>query len=218
MQVIVDNARAAGSAATRLIMLPAAYSGPEDFVRAGFVGAVRERQLDVDLVFAALELQHVTDRTVLTRLREELVAPARAQGCAVWLGGISLGGYVTLCCAERHWRELDGLCLFAPYLGSHIITGEIERAGSLAAWRPEDLAPDDEERRVWRFIQTHGRGSLPIHLGLGREDRFAPRHRVLAAALDPHSVDVVPGGHDWPTWLALWENFLEWPWVRATHG
>jgi enterochelin esterase-like enzyme len=218
VQVITDNARAAGSAATRLIMLPAAYSGPEDFVRAGFVAAVRERRLDVDLVFAALELQHVTDRSVLTRLREELMAPARAQGCAVWLGGISLGGYVTLCCAERHWQELDGLCLFAPYLGSHIVTAEIERAGSLAAWHPEDIASDDEERRVWRFIQTHGSGSLPIHLGLGREDRFAPRHRLLAAALNPHSVDVVPGGHDWPTWLVLWENFLQRQWMSAAHG
>ena len=49
----------------------------------------------------------------------------------------------------------------------------------------------------------------PLHLGLGREDRFAERHRVLAAALEPGEVDTVPGGHDWPTWRRLWDNFLD---------
>jgi len=67
-------------------MLPPAYSGPEDFVRA-IRRAVRQRRLEVDLVFAGLELQHVTDRTVLTRLHQELILPpARAQG------GLALAG------------------------------------------------------------------------------------------------------------------------------
>ncbi len=117
---------------------------------------------------------------------------------------------MALCCAERHTSEIDGLCLLAPYLGSHIVTDEIERAAGVQRWRPGELADDDEERRVWRFIQRCAAGgALAMHLGIGREDRFAPRHRLLAAALDPASVDVVPGGHDWPTWLRLWERFLD---------
>jgi len=32
---------------------------------------------------------------------------------------------------------------------------------------------------------------------------------LLAAALPPSSVDIVPGGHDWPTWRALWDRFLD---------
>jgi len=101
------------------------------------------------------------------------------------------------------------LCLFAPYLGSHLVTSEIERAGGLTAWRPGELAADDEERRVWRFIQTQPARSLPVHLGLGRADRFAARHRLLAAALAAEQVDLVNGGHDWPTWYQLWERFLD---------
>ena len=209
MHTIADAAHAGRSAPTRLLMLPAAYSGPEDFVRAGFVGAVRQRHLEVDLVFARLELQHLSDRTVLTRLRQELLLPARAQGCSTWLGGISLGGYVALCCAERHPQDIDGLCLIAPYLGSHIVTDEIARADGVHSWRPGEIAEDDAERRVWRFIQTLGSRALPIHLGLGREDRFAARHRLMASALAPGSLDIVPGGHDWPTWYRLWENFLD---------
>jgi enterochelin esterase-like enzyme len=31
----------------------------------------------------------------------------------------------------------------------------------------------------------------------------------MAAALRPDDVDVVPGGHDWPTWRRLWDRFLD---------
>jgi enterochelin esterase-like enzyme len=189
-------------------MLPPAYAGPSDFVSHGFVQAVRERSLDVDLVFAEFQLQQLIDRSVFGQLREEIILPARSLGCAVWMGGISLGGYVALCCAEQHPGELAGLCLFAPYLGSHLITGEIERAGALEDWRPE-LAENDDERRLWRFIDTLRGGTLAVHLGLGREDRFARRHRLMAAALPPASVDIVSGGHDWPTWRGLWARFLD---------
>lgn len=207
-RVIFEAARAGHSAPTRLVMLPAAYARPEDFVAAGFVAAVRARRLDLDLVFAAPALEHVIDRVGLARLRTELILPACAQGCAVWLGGISLGGFLALCCAERHPAELAGLCLFAPYLGTHLVTGEIERAGGITHW-DAGAAEDDDERRVWRFISTLRSGPLPVHLGLGREDRFGGRHRLMAAALPPESVDVVSGGHDWSTWHTLWERFLD---------
>jgi pimeloyl-ACP methyl ester carboxylesterase len=209
MRTLFKAAHVGRVAARRLVMLPAAYSAPEDFVREGFVRAVCERQIDGDLVFVAPEFQHVTDRTVLTRLREEVLLPARAAACSIWLGGISLGAYIALCYAERPPQDLDGLCVFAPYLGSHIVTGEIARAEGLHGWTPGELSNDDDERRVWRFIQTHRSRALPIHLGLGREDRFAERHRLMAAALPAENVDVVPGGHDWPTWRRLWENFLD---------
>ena len=76
----------------------------------------------------------------------------------------------------------------------------------LAARQPRG---EDDERDVWRFIQQGRAGGLTIHAGLGREDRFGARHRILAAALRPCDTDVIPGGHDWPTWHRLWENFLD---------
>jgi pimeloyl-ACP methyl ester carboxylesterase len=197
------------TAARRVLLLPPAYAHPEDFLREGFAEAVRVRVLDVDLVPVALRLRSVSDRSVLTQLAR-LIAAARSAGCAqVWLAGISLGAYIALLCAEREPRAVDGLCLFAPYLGSHIVTQEIERAGGVAAWEPGDLAPEDEERRLWRFIKTHAHEAPPIHLGLGREDRFGARHRLLAAALPAERVDLVPGGHEWPVWRRLWGNFLD---------
>ena len=205
---LVETANAGRAAPTRVVMLPAAYSAPPDFVRHGFVTAVRERSLDVDLVFAGFGLEEMIDRSLFSRLREELILPARALGCAVWLGGISLGGYVALCCAERHPQELAGLCLFAPYLGSHLVTAEIERAHGVEGWMPV-VREDNDERRIWRFIRGLRKASLPVHLGLGREDRFAGRHRLMAAALPARNVDTVSGGHDWPTWRKLWDRFLD---------
>jgi pimeloyl-ACP methyl ester carboxylesterase len=206
---ILAPARSGQAAASRLLLLPPAYSRPEDFLREGFADAVRERGLDLDLTLVELRFRSVSDRSVLAQLGE-LIAAARGAGCAqLWLGGISLGAYLALAAAERQPHVLDGLCLFAPYLGSHIVTQEIERAGGVAAWEPGELAEDDEERRIWRFLKTHAHGPLPIHLGLGREDRFGARHRVLAAALPAARVDLVPGGHEWPVWRTLWERFLD---------
>jgi pimeloyl-ACP methyl ester carboxylesterase len=206
---LFERARPGHDAPLRVVLLPPAYGGQDDFLHHGFAGAVRERHLDVDLVFAELQLQHVNDRDALSRLQQEIILPARALGCAVWLGGISLGAYIALCYAERRHDELDGLCLFAPYLGTHLVTDEIGRVAGLDNWQPGELVEDDEERRVWRFIKTLRSGVLPVSLGLGSEDRFAGRQRLMAAALASADVDVVPGEHDWPTWRRLWERFLD---------
>ena len=210
MRVILEPAETGAVAPTRVLLLPAAYAAPEDFLREGFVSAARDRVLPIDLVFVELKLQHLTDRTILRRLRHELVLPARALGCrSIWLGGISLGGFVAIAYAERYPREIDGLCLFAPYLGNHIVTGEIERSNGVHEWTPGELADDDDERRIWRFIKEHRSHPSPLHLGFGRDDRFADSHRLMAAALAPESVDIVPGGHEWPAWRRLWGNFLD---------
>jgi len=215
VRAILEAAEEGTVAPTRILLLPAAYSTPEDFLREGFVRAARERRLPVDLVFIELELPHLTDRTILRRLRHEIVLPARALGCSsIWLGGISLGGFMAMAYAARFTEEIDGLCLLAPYLGNHMVIGEIERANGVDGWTPGDLAEDDDQRRIWQFIKERRDRSAPrpapgLHLGFGSEDRFGDSHRLLAAALAPSSVDVVPGGHEWPAWRRLWENFLD---------
>jgi pimeloyl-ACP methyl ester carboxylesterase len=209
MRIMLEPAETAAIAPMRMVLLPAAYTGPEDFLKEGFVKAVRERTLSLDLVCVELKLEQLTDRTLLRRLRHEVVLPARALGCAVWLGGISLGGFAALAYAERYPQEIDGLCLLAPYLGNHRVTGEIQRSNGVAEWTPGHLADDDDERRIWRFIKERRTWPAPLHLGFGRDDRFVASHRLMAAALSPESVDTVPGGHEWPAWRHLWENFLD---------
>jgi pimeloyl-ACP methyl ester carboxylesterase len=189
--------------------VPGAYHGAQDFLTAGFAEAVRTRRLDLDLIFVDLEMTHVADRSPLLRLRSELVLPARAAGVSLWLCGISLGGLFALDYAATYPGEIDGMCLLAPYLGNRILTAEIAQAPGLAAWQPGILAETDEERRIWRYIKTRGADSRPLYLGFGQEDRFSAAHQLLAAELPAGAVDVIPGGHDWPTWSRLWENFLD---------
>jgi pimeloyl-ACP methyl ester carboxylesterase len=209
MRSISIPARQAATAPTRMAWLPGAYHTAEDFVAAGFPDAAHARRKPLDLILVDPELQHVGDRSLLERLRTEIVLPARAAGVSIWLGGISLGGLFALDYAASYPDELDGLCLLAPYLGNRILTGEIARAPGLAAWQPGELAETDEERRIWRHIKNRRADSRPLYLGFGREDRFSAAHELLAATLTPESVDVIAGGHEWTTWFRLWENFLD---------
>jgi pimeloyl-ACP methyl ester carboxylesterase len=195
-------------AATRMVWLPGAYHQAQDFLTAGFAAAVRARPAALDLVFVDLELAHLGDRSALSQLRSEIVLPARAAGVQLWLAGISLGGLFALDYATTFADELDGICLLAPYLGNRLLIGEIARAPGLAAWQPGELAQTDEERRIWCYLKNR-RTDSRLYLGFGAADRFAAAHALLAATLPSDCTDTIPGGHDWATWLKLWENFLE---------
>jgi enterochelin esterase-like enzyme len=191
-----------------MIWLPGAFQGAADFLDAGFAQAVQRRQIPMDLNFVDLELQYLGDRTVLPRIREELVLPATDVGASLWLAGISLGGMIALDYAATYPEDLNGLCLLSPYLGNRMLIAEIAAAPALGAWQPGPLTDGDSERRVWRYVQG-GTGRAQLHLGFGRDDRFSAAHRLLAQSLPAASVDSIEGGHDWRTWTRLWENFLD---------
>jgi pimeloyl-ACP methyl ester carboxylesterase len=194
---------------TRVIWLPGAFSTSRDFIDAGFAAAVERRSLALQLTFFDLTFEHLHDRSVLQRLRSESVLPARSAGERVWLAGISLGGMLALDYAVAHEEEIDGLFLVSPYLGNRMLTREIAQVRALAAWDAGELAETDEERRIWRYIQQRDARAIPLHLGYGKQDRFAGAQRLLARALGPASVNEIDGGHDWRTWSALWDNFLD---------
>ena len=210
MDSILRSARPGLAAPIRMIWLPGAYHTPLDFLTAGFDAEVRKRGLDLDLQFVALQLDHLGDRSAVESLRAELIAPARACGCrTIWLAGISLGGFIALDYAAGPGADWDGLCLLAPYLGNRVLIAEIAGAGGVAAWLPGPLAESDEERRIWRFVQAQRSGQRPVYMGYGAQDRFSQAHEIMASALPPEAVRVLPGGHEWPTWTALFAQFLD---------
>ena len=113
---------------------------------------------------------------------------------------------------DRYPETVDGLCLLAPYPGNRIVTNEITAAGGLAKWPSENAEhADDAERRMWHWLKQYSADHTgpQLYLGHGLEDRFAAGQRMMAEALPAGSVDTIDGGHDWPVWLRLWENFLE---------
>lgn len=205
-----------GRSDTLVVMLPGAYSRPPEFVEAGFPRALRERGSSADVLIVDSHLGYFTDGSVLRRLRDEVVLPARAQGYRhLWLVGISLGGFGALGYAMHHGTEIDGVLALAPYLGPRRLTQEIEAAGGPRAWRAEGVrgsaqdAGDDVDRALWRALSDPAKLPLQhVHLGYGLDDRFARAHRLLADLLPPGRVRTTPGGHDWPPWRALWEDWL----------
>jgi pimeloyl-ACP methyl ester carboxylesterase len=195
----------------------------EDYELNGFLIAARERRTAVDLVLVDAHYGYYANRTILDRLREDVIDPATRRGYdEIWLVGISLGGLGALLYASRNPGHITGLVLLAPFLGPPDVIGEIARAGGLKAWNPEGGAElvgnQDYQRPLWRWLKEQavsqsGMAASPpvIHLAYGEQDRFAPGHQLLAEVLPAGRVLSVSGGHDWTTWTRLWQALLTSP-------
>lgn len=191
-----------------LVLLPGAYMKPEGFVAAGFFSAVQRRQLALDIAVVDIDLATISGGQALPAIRAGVIAPARQRYRRITLGGISLGGFLSLALAADHPGEIDGLCLLAPYPGSRLTRNSIARAGGLPHWQATSEQLLDPEYRVWRWLQQ-GPATLPVYLGYGRDDRFAEGIAEMAASLPAGSSHTVLGGHDWPAWRALWDEYLD---------
>jgi pimeloyl-ACP methyl ester carboxylesterase len=213
MKAICDPAPRQCANRVMLVMLPGAKAQPQDLVQHGFVRALRERGLAIDVIAAEAHLGYYLARSFSTHLKQDIIAPARARNYRrIWLMGISLGGMGALIYARDHPAEIEGVILLAPFLGVRGTIAEIARAGGLARWQPGVLNPEDEERRLLAWIKAYqsGAASLPaIHLGYGTDDRYAPASKLLAERLPAAQVVTIAGGHDWATWLTAWQLLLD---------
>lgn len=193
-------------------MLPGSYSLPEEFQSEGFVKIARAHHLAADLRLVDAHVRYYQNRTVIDRLAEDVIRPARAQGYRqIWLVGISIGAVGAMLYADAHPDDVDGVVIIAPYLGTRLTANEIQRAGGLARWPAPEVKADDIDTILWRWLQTQTTPDstvkkLPIFLGYGDDDRFRYNDEVLRAALPVERVFTAPGGHDWPAWRAVWER------------
>lgn len=199
------------------------------FDKEGFVEAVRSRGLPVDMVSVDAHIGYYMNATIVMRLKEDVIDPARAKGYdRIWLIGNSLGGFGSLLYAREHPNEISGMVLLGPYLGERQIINDIRHAGGLLRWEPGDVllkTKEDAEKHIWIWLKEHdqqgqiraggkdcpkGQGCVPkIYLGYGTYDRFTYAQDLLASLLPPEQVIAINGGHDWSTWKELWEHFLD---------
>lgn len=190
-------------------LLSGSYSTPEDFVREGFPQALERRGIAARIVMAEVRASWFSDGSVVQRVRETVVEPARAQGLSrVWLVGISLGGLACLAYAARHGEEIERMALLSPYPGTREVLREIDAAGGLAQWRPAD-AESNPEREAWAWLRDHGRNAPRVDCYFASGDRFAEGQRRIARCLPAAAVHEVAGGHEWRDWRAMWDDFLE---------
>jgi pimeloyl-ACP methyl ester carboxylesterase len=194
-----------------VVLLPGRYDSPEDFGRYSFPEIAARAGVRADMVAVDAHLGYYYKRTIVDRLREDVIAPARKRYDRIWLAGISLGGTGSLLYAAEHPEDVEGIVLLAPFLGDDKVIDEVASAGGLQSWKaPEPLAADDFQRRLWVWLQGATRPSerIPIYLGWGRNDSFARANGLLAKDLPPERVFTAEGGHDWKAWKALWTDFV----------
>ena len=212
MQIRTELHTAAQRSETLLVLLPPSLSSIDDFYEQGFVDAVRQRQLPVDLMLAEVTAQHVMNNTTASTLYTQVLQPARAAGYgAIWLAGISMGAFNALYCAAHHADSLAGLYLMAPYPGTGDVLAEIRTAGGAACWYQQQHA-DQDERAWWQWLgqeSTKAQWTTPVYFGTGSSDRFLNGQRLLADLLPEDHIHMLPGKHQWSTWKALWDHWLD---------
>lgn len=216
LRTLAQPAPCAARPDSLLVMLPGSHSLPEEFIREGFVRAVRERRLAADVLLVDAHVGYYDNRSIIKRLRADVVEPARAKGYRrIWLVGISIGGVGAMLYADAQPDDVDGLVILAPYLGTRLTALEIRNAGSLAAWPAPLPSPEsDVDVTLWRWLQAQTNPAdpgkkIPLFLGYGLDDRFVYNARVLSEALPPARVFTTEGGHDWPAWNPLWRHMVE---------
>ena len=194
MASLSEPARCATPADTLLVMLPGSFARPEEFMREGFVQAVRERRLAVDMVLVDAHLGYYSDRSIIDRLQADIGAMIHTQAQP---------------------EGITGIVALGPYLGKRSVTEQVRAAGGLARWQAPGgvLAADEIDLILWRWLQgAHADGGaapVPLYLGYGLADRFLADDKLLAAALPAGRVFTAAGGHDWPVWLTLWQRMLD---------
>jgi pimeloyl-ACP methyl ester carboxylesterase len=178
-----------GTSDRLLVLLPGRGGHAGDFQKGGFLDVARQAGLRADVTAVDAHLGYYANRTIVVRLREDVIGPARAEGCReAWLVGVSMGGLGALLYAQQYPEDVAGICLLAPFLGSEATLEEIRDAGGLRAWSPrEPLDPEDYQRSVWKWLKANSGNDashpIPIYLGYGTDDAFAGANALLADAL-----------------------------------
>ncbi|MGH7231379.1 MAG: alpha/beta fold hydrolase [Nitrospiraceae bacterium] len=195
-----------------IVLLPGIDDTKEDYEFHGFAEPVQRRGLSVDLVAVDAHYGYYANRTVLERLKHDVIAPARDKGYReIWLAGISLGGLGALLYAREHPGDIAGIVALAPFLGDSRIIEEISGAGGVRQWLSGDPIKNDYQRSLWAWLKRyeHPAPGLPdLYLAYGDRDKFAHGHRLLSELLPLDHVLQTRGTHNWTTWKRLWEQFL----------
>ncbi len=213
-----------------IVFLPGNGDSLRTFEREGLVDAVRARKLPADMVAVDAYLSYYVNGSVFTRLKEDVIDPAKALGYRnIWIVGNSLGGFGAVSYARKYPRDVTGVVLLGPFLGEKKTIREITEAGSLDKWEPGEMPQDPREAWGWElwkwmkdaeqqkcFQDTAGRSGKGsdkcpsrIYLGYGKGDRFAAGQKLMAQILPPGQSFAIDGGHDWRTWKKAWGLILD---------
>lgn len=213
MEQIIDQLPQGQGQRHLVVFLPGVYDDPQDFIRYGFIAALRRRRLAADVIAIDSHLGYFNDYSIAERMRDDVLTPAKDKGYQkIWLVGISLGGFGSLLTLERY-SGISGIVALAPFIATPDAIAEVRRSGGLRQWRSDtSTATNEWERRLLAYLARYdpkGPAAVPIILGYGLQDRFAESLAEVVKVLEPNRVLTQAGGHEWTTWSALWNKVLD---------
>jgi len=203
----IETTNEGSRARSLVVMLPGRGDRADVFMREGFQEA--GQHFGFDTVAVDAHLGYYMQRSLLERLHEDIVIPARATGYEkVWLLGVSMGGLGSLLYASEHPTQVDGVILLAPFLGDRSAIRTIVDSGPLETWDGEGEGLKDYEIAIWKYIRdaTRGADQTPLILAFGLSDGMADGYEELLDVIRPSRVYTHEGGHKWTTWKPLWDQ------------
>lgn len=212
LDTLVYPARDGDQTEGLIVFLRGRGGSHQSFSRAGWVDAVRSHGMNFTVVAPNTHFGYYRERTLVGRLRDEVVAPVCCEDQQeLWLVGVSMGGLGALLYLREESEDVSGVVLISPFLGSENLTAEIEAAGGLRAWDPGEPREDEWDRDLWLWLKVFSAepGTPPLILAFGEEDRYEASHRLLAAVLPPERVITKPGGHHNRVFTELWLAVLD---------
>ncbi|GAB1256572.1 hypothetical protein NBRC116494_10740 [Aurantivibrio plasticivorans] len=189
-----------------LILLPGIGDYASAYRKRGFIDMLHQSGREIDVISVNAHFKYYQNKTFLKRLHEDIILSAKQKGYKkIHLGGISLGGFGALLFLREHPEMVDSVIVLAPYMGEneHYVDflrsqqqgGEVSEAGNLWPW-------------LFDTSNTNGQLLEKIYLAYGLQDSFADDNAILASLIPDDHTQAIRGGHDWPTWTTLWQNWL----------
>jgi pimeloyl-ACP methyl ester carboxylesterase len=177
---------------------------------SGVAEAIQAQWPDADVTLAVLPQELYEIGEAMPRLRNEVIAPAKARHYKeIWLVGASLGGMGAVLYDTTYPGKLDGIVLLSPYLGDNDIQHEVRDAGGPVTWNPGAREKVNEltwQREIWRHIHEWATVPTKAHgvwLAYGDKDKFRDSMDILAPAIPKGHLLTEPGKHKWKTWTPL---------------
>lgn len=157
---------------TLVVFLPGRDDSVTIYQKQGFVEAVKDRGLPIDMVALNAHIGYYLNRSIISRLKEDVIEPAKRKGYEhIWIVGDSMGAYGAISYLKTYPKDITVIVLLGPFLGEELLISEIKKAGGLQKWDPGEIKPaskSDWERSIWawfRECEIQGKCYQGIYLG-----------------------------------------------------
>ena len=177
-----------------------------------WVEIAREHGSDVDFIAPYAHFGYYMSQSLLPRLHEDVIIPARKKGYkTISIAGISMGGLGSLLYSRQFPDDIDRLYLIAPFLGKEEVHKEIRQAGGLSHWQLKAENADDWNYNIWQRLKEITEDPVlktKIFLGYGDQDHLKG-HDVLAEAVSSKQIITLPGGHKDVIFAQVWDRMFK---------